>query len=88
MLLYCVLLFLNPVFCGIYFRNTMTPCAEPYNFLIRCSVWRKHIMKTGRESIEAKLRNKRILAGFVTRMEDEKRLHCVTFRDLSGWDVI
>ena len=64
-------------------------------FLTRCIGWQKHngadhpisyldtLVNTGRVSIEATLRRRRILfAGFVARMEDTTLPKCVTFGEI------
>ena len=68
-----------------------------HRFLTRCIGWRKHnradhpisyldtLIKTGRESIEATLRRRRILfAGFVAHMEDTRLPKCVMFGEMVG----
>ena len=68
-----------------------------HRFLTRCIGWRKHnradhsisyldtLVKTGRESIEATLRRRRILfARFVARMEDTRLPKCVMFGEMVG----
>ena len=68
-----------------------------HRLLTSCIGWRKHnsadhpisyrdtLIKTGRESIEATFRRRRILsAGFVARMEDTRLPKCVMFGELVG----
>ena len=68
-----------------------------HRFLTNCIGWRKHNrtdhpvsypdtpVKTGRQSIEATYRRRRILlAGFVARMEDTRLPKCVMFGELMG----
>ena len=66
------------------------------SFLTRCIGWRKSsrtdhpisyldtLIKTGSESIEATLRRRRILLGFVARMEDARLPKCVVFGESAG----
>ena len=65
-----------------------------HSFLARCICWRKNnradypssyldtLIKTERESVEATLRRRRILLGFVARMEDARLPKCVMFGEL------
>ena len=74
-----------------------TPRRAHYSFPTRCIGWRMNkrtdhhisyldtLMKTGRESIGAIVRRRRILfAGFVARMGDTRLSKCVMFGELMG----